>query len=59
MIARVEEQLPGRRLLVPFVRRGRPVREETIEQTSERARAELIALPLWLREPDRDGQAYR
>ena len=58
VIARVEEQLLGRRLLVPFVRRGRGVREETIEQMSERARAELIALPPWLRELDRDGPAY-
>ena len=58
VIARVEEQLLGRRLLVPFVRRGRGVREETIEQMSERARAEMIALPPWLREPDRDGPAY-
>ena len=45
VIARAEEVLPGRPLLVPFVRNGVLVREETIEQMSERARAELEALP--------------
>ena len=38
VIGRVEEQLPGRPLLVPFVRDGRPVREET-HRTDERPRA--------------------
>lgn len=58
VIARVEEQLPGRPLLVPFVRSGIPVREETIEQLSERARAELEALPSWLRELDAERESY-
>ena len=58
VIGRVEERLPGRPLLVPFARGGRPVREETIAGMSERARAELSALPPWLRELDRDGQTY-
>jgi nicotinate phosphoribosyltransferase len=58
VIGRVEEQLPGRALLVPFMRGGRIVCEETIAQMSDRARAELIALPTWLSELDRDGQAY-
>ena len=58
VIARVEEQLPGRPLLVPFVRNGRLVREETIEQMSRRARAELEALPEHLRELDGEGEVY-
>jgi nicotinate phosphoribosyltransferase len=58
VIARVEEQLPGRPLLVPFVRNGVSVREETIEQLSERARAELEALPSGLRELDSEGESY-
>ncbi len=58
VIARAEEQLPGRPLLVPFVRSGRLVREETIDQLSVRARAELEALPARLRELDGDGEPY-
>ena len=58
VIARVEEQLRGRPLLVPFVRGGRLVREETIEQMSERARGELLALPATLRELGGEGEAY-
>ena len=58
VIARVEEQLPGRPLLVPFVRGGVLVREETIERISERARAELEALPSGLRELDAEGESY-
>ena len=58
VIARVEEQLPGRPLLVPFVRNGRLVREETIEQMSTRAKAELEALPERLRELDGEGEVY-
>jgi len=58
VIARLEEQLPGRPLLVPFVRNGVPVREETIQQMSQRARAELGALPSALRELDGEGEVY-
>ena len=58
VIARVEERLVGVQLLLPFVRGGRPVREETIPQMSKRARAELTALPVGLRELHRDGEAY-
>ena len=58
VIGRVEEQLPGRPLLVPFVRDGVPVREETIQQMSQRARAELEALPSGLRELDGEGEIY-
>ena len=58
VIARVDEQLPGQLLLVPFVRNGRLVREETIGQMSERARAELQALPDGLRELDAEGEVY-
>jgi hypothetical protein len=39
------------------VRSGRLVREDTIEQMSERARAELTALPARLRTLS-DGQTY-
>jgi nicotinate phosphoribosyltransferase len=58
VIARVEEELPGRPLLVPFVRRGVLVREETLEQMSGRARGELEALPPALRDLDGDGASY-
>jgi nicotinic acid phosphoribosyltransferase len=40
VIARVEEELPGRRLLMPLMRGGRLVREETLGQMSGRARAD-------------------
>jgi len=43
---------------VPFVRNGRLVREETIAQMSERARAELRALPDSLGELDAEGEIY-
>jgi len=52
VIARVKEQLPGRPLLLPSVRSGWLVHEETIEQMRARARAELLALPPKLRELD-------
>ncbi len=58
VIARVEETLPGRPLLVPFMRGGVLVREETIEQMSDRARADLEALPPRLRELDGEGESY-
>ncbi len=58
VIARVEEQVPGQPLLVPFVRRGELVREETIAQMRDRARTELLALPASLRELDGEGLAY-
>jgi nicotinate phosphoribosyltransferase len=58
VIARAEEQLPGRLLLVPFLRNGVPVHEETIEQMSQRARAELQALPAGLRDLDAEGAIY-
>jgi nicotinate phosphoribosyltransferase len=58
VIARVEEDLPGRPLLVPFMRGGRLVREETLSQMSDRARAQLIALPASLRRLDSEGDAY-
>ena len=58
VIARAEERLPGRPLLVPFVRSGVLVREETIEQMRERARAELTALPDSLRELDGEQEIY-
>ena len=58
MIARVEEELPGRPLLVPFMRGGCLVREETLSQMSKRARAQLIALPAGLRRLDSEGGDY-
>jgi nicotinate phosphoribosyltransferase len=58
VIARAEERLQGLPLLQPFVRSGRLVREETIEEMSDRARVELTALPNTLRELDRDGEVY-
>jgi nicotinate phosphoribosyltransferase len=58
VIARAEEKLPGRPLLVPFVRDGVLVRAETIEQMSDRARTELEALPATLRELDGVAASY-
>jgi nicotinate phosphoribosyltransferase len=58
VIARAEERLPGRPLLQPFMRHGQLVREETVEQMSDRARAELQALPAGLRELDGEGEVY-
>jgi nicotinate phosphoribosyltransferase len=58
VIGRAEEQLPGRPLLVPFVRNGVLVRDETIEQMSDRARAELEALPSALRALDGEDETY-
>jgi nicotinate phosphoribosyltransferase len=58
VIARVEERLPGRPLLQPFVRAGVPLRGETLEQMSDRARAELEALPARLRQLHPEGESY-
>jgi nicotinate phosphoribosyltransferase len=58
VIARAEEQLPGRALLEPFVRGGRPVRVESLARMRERARGELLALPPPLRDLDGDGESY-
>ena len=58
VIARMEERLPGRALLVPFVRNGNLAREETIAEMRERARAELQALPGGLRELNGEGGLY-
>jgi nicotinate phosphoribosyltransferase len=58
VIGRAEEDLPGRRLLAPFVRSGCLVREETIEQMRGRARSELMALPAGLRDLEGDGESY-
>ena len=58
VIARLEERLPGRALLVPLVRNGRLVREDTIAEMRERARAELEALPRSVRELDGEGRMY-
>jgi nicotinate phosphoribosyltransferase len=58
VIARVQEELPGTPLLVPFVHCGALVREETLEQMRERARAELLALPKSLRQLDEEGCEY-
>ena len=59
VIARAEEELPGRPLLEPFVRGGRLVREDTIDQMRERAHAELLALPYHLRALEVEGDAER
>jgi len=58
VIGRAEEELPGRPLLVPFVRGGVLVREETIERMSERARSDLGALPPGLRDLDGEVESY-
>ena len=58
VIARAEEDLPGRALLVPFVHNGRLVREEAIVDMRDRARDELLALPARLRELDGEAPGY-
>jgi nicotinate phosphoribosyltransferase len=58
VIARAEEEVPGRPLLEPFMRHGQLVREETIDRMRERARAALVALPSKLRALDGDGDGY-
>ncbi len=58
VIARAEEELPGEPLLAPFMRSGRPVREETLGQMRDRARAQLLALPAGLRKLERKAEAY-
>ncbi len=58
VIARAEQRLPGRPLLGPFVRGGRLVCEGTIERIRARARAELEALPPWLRELEGEHGSY-
>ena len=58
MIARVEEERLGTPLLVPFVDCGALVREDTLAQMRDRARAELFALPEGLREVDGEGSEY-
>ena len=45
VIAGADEELPGVQLLVPFVRSGCVVREDTISQMADRAYVELVALP--------------
>ncbi len=58
VIARAEEQLPGEPLIVPFMRDGHLVREDTLAQMRARARSELVALPLWLRELEGAARAH-
>ncbi len=58
VIARAEEELPGEPLLVPFVRGGCLVREETLRQLRDRARSQLSALPIGLRKLDRYARSY-
>ena len=58
VIARIEERFPGRPLLVPVVRDGVLVGKETIEGMSDRARAELEALPPGLADLDGEGENY-
>lgn len=49
VVGLVDEELPGRRLLVPAMRDGTRVLDETVEEMRERASAELDALPEHLR----------
>jgi nicotinate phosphoribosyltransferase len=58
VIARADEELAGEPLLVPFVRGGRLLREETLTEMSDRARAQLTALPPALRDLDGEGDVY-
>jgi len=58
VVARVEEELPGTPLLVPFVHCGALVREDTLEQMRERPRGELLALPSSLQRVDDEGREY-
>lgn len=56
LIALAEEQHPGTPLLVPFVRQGRPVRAESLQQLRERAAGQLASLPRRLRTADPDAE---
>jgi nicotinate phosphoribosyltransferase len=59
VIAEAGEQLPGRALLEPFMRRGELVRRDALDEVRERARRELGALPAALRERGSgDAAAY-
>ena len=58
VIARADEELAGEPLLVPFVRSGRLVREETLTQMSDRACDQLTALSAPLRDLDGGGDVY-
>jgi len=51
VIAAVDENLEGELLLVPAMRKGEPVRRESLQQIRERSAAQLAALPERLRRP--------
>jgi len=51
VIAAVDENLEGELLLVPAMRKGEPVRRESLQQVRERSAAQLAALPERLRGP--------
>jgi len=52
LVAPEGEEAEGQALLVPHLRRGEPLREESLENLRERAVAGLAALPAALREPE-------
>jgi nicotinate phosphoribosyltransferase len=51
VIAAVDENLEGELLLVPAMRKGEPVRRESLQQIRERSAAQLAVLPERLRRP--------
>lgn len=51
VVGLADEELPGRPLLVPAMRSGERVLDETIDEMRERATAELAALPADLSDP--------
>ena len=57
-VGTTEDEARGDPLLVPFMRNGAIVREETMRQMRERVRAGLGSLPPALRSLERDGTEY-
>jgi nicotinate phosphoribosyltransferase len=58
VIARADEELAGERLLVPVMRDGEIVREDSLEEIRARVDAQLAALPPHLRSPEEGTEPY-
>jgi nicotinate phosphoribosyltransferase len=56
VIAAADEEVEGEPLLVPFMRGGEIEREDSLEETQERAAAQLESLPEELREPSPEAE---
>jgi nicotinate phosphoribosyltransferase len=58
VIGRFDEELPGERLLQPFMKQGRPTREVNLEESRRRFRLELQRLPEHLRKLEPSSTPY-